>query len=314
MTAGPHAPDRRPTRLASLLLLAGLAASLLAHPAPATAGNVVVLRSRALSQYDAAIAGFEAAHKGPVTRFTIEDTGAARLRERVAALRPDVLVAMGLRAALYARDHFPRTPVVYCVVQDPERNDLGGAWITGVSTAVPRDVELATFKTTAPEIRRLAVFYGRETGLEFARGARVAAAAAGLELVEVALGDLSELADRAREAVERSDALWMPADPTIAASEPFRFLLRLSLAQRKPLFVFSDALVRAGAMAAVVPDFGAAGAQAAQAVRRIQAGERAGDIPVATVRRTRLVVNETTARALGRELPLAVRRDGEVLP
>ena len=106
----------------------------------------------------------------------------------------------------------------------------------------------------------------------------------------------------------------MPADPTIAASEPFRFLLKLSLEQRKPLFVFSDALVKAGALAAVTPDYAVAGAQAAEAVRRIQAGERAGDIPVARVRRTRLVVNGATARALGRELPVAVRRDGEVLP
>jgi putative ABC transport system substrate-binding protein len=312
--SGPRAPRRRLIGLTSLLVFAGLAAGLLAHPTPAIAGNVVILRSRALGQYDVAIAGFEAAYRGQVTRFTIEDTGATLLRARVVALRPDALVAMGLRAALYARDHFPRTPVVYCVVQDPEHNDLGGAWITGVSTVVPHDVELAMFKATAPDIHRLAVFYGRATGGEFARGARAAAAAAGLELVEVPLGDLSELADRAREAAAHADALWMPADPTIAASEPFQFLLKLSLTQRKPLFVFSDALVRAGALAAVIPDYAAAGAQAAQAVRRIQAGERAGDIPVTAVRRTRLVVNEVTARALGRELPLAVRRDGDVLP
>jgi putative ABC transport system substrate-binding protein len=279
-----------------------------------SAGNVVVLRSRALGPYDAAIAGFEAAYKGRVIRFTIEDAGAARLAERVGALRPDAVVAMGLRAALYARDYFPRTPVVFCAVGDPEHNDLGGTWITGISTEVPQAVELATLRTAAPDVHRLAVFYGRATGAGFARGARAAAAAAGLELIEVAVGDLSELADRAREAAAHADALWLPADPTVAASEPFNFLLRLSLDERKPLFVFSEALVRAGALAAVTPDYALAGAQAAEAVRRIQAGERAGDIPVATVRRTRLVVNEATARALGRELPIAVRRDGQVLP
>jgi ABC-type uncharacterized transport system substrate-binding protein len=66
-------------------------------------------------------------------------------------------------------------------------------------------------------------------------------------------------------------------------------------------------------MAATTPDYTAAGAQAAEAVKRIQAGERAGDIPVTGVRRTRLVVNEATAKALGRDVPVAVRRDGEVL-
>ena len=311
---GPRTAHSRAIRLAPLILLAGLAGGVLAHPGRAVAGNVVVLRSRVLGPYDAAIEGFESAYKGRVTRFTIEDTGAANLAVRVGALRPDAIVAMGLRAALYARDHFPRTPVVFCGVQDPERNELGGTWITGVTTEVPQSVELAMLKTTVPDVHRLAVFYGRATGAEFARGARAAAAAAGLELVEVALGDLSELAVKAREAAAHADAMWLPADPTVAASEPFNFLLRLSLEQRKPLFVFSDALVRAGALAAVTPDYALAGAQAGEAVRRIQAGERAGDIPVSTVRRTRLVVNEATARALGRELPLAVRRDGKVVP
>jgi putative ABC transport system substrate-binding protein len=302
------------SRLASRLRAGALALALLTVAAPAMAGNVVILRSRTLGAYDQAIAGFEGAYRGTVTQFTVEDSGGARLAARVAALRPDALVAVGLRAATYARDHFPRTPIVFCVVQDPERSDLGGAWITGVSTAVSQGTELASFRTAVPDVRRIAVFYGRETGGDFARAARAAAAASGLELVEVALGNLSELAGRARDVVGRVDALWMPADPTVAASEPFRFLLKLSLERRKPLLVFSDALVKAGALAAVVPDYGAAGAQAAEAVRRIQSGERAGDIPVAAVRRTRLVVNEATARALGRELPVAVRRDGEVLP
>jgi len=309
----PAHPSRVGLSIRGLARLAVIVASLLTLSAPAWAGNVVVLRSRAAGPYDEAIAGFDAAFRGQVTRFTIEDTGAARLAERVGTLRPDALVAIGLRAALYARDHFPRTPIVFCVVQDPEHSDLGGAWITGVSTAIPQQVELASLRTAAPDVRRVAVFYGRDTGAEFARGARTAAAAVGFELVEVPIANLSELAGRAREAVAHADALWMPADPTVAASEPFKFLLKLSLDQRKPLFVFSDALVKAGALAAVVPDYAAAGAQAAEAVRRIQSGERAGDIPVAATRRTRLVVNEATARALGRELPLAVRRDGEVL-
>jgi ABC-type uncharacterized transport system substrate-binding protein len=292
------------TLLALALTLAG----------PAMAGQVVVIRSRALGSYDAAVAGFEAAYQGKVERFTLEDDGIPRLGDRIAAVRPEVIVAVGLRAALYVRDHFPRTPMVFCAVQDPVHNDLGGAWITGVSTEIPPEAELASFKGAAPDVRRVAVFYGRVTGAAFVRRARVAAAAVGLELVEVALDDLSELADRAREAVTHADALWMPADPTVAASEPFQFLLKLSLDRRKPLFVFSDALVKAGALAAVTPDFVVAGAQAAEAVRRIQAGEHPGDITITAVRRTRLVFNGATARALGREVPLAVQRDSEILP
>jgi len=288
--------------------------ALLTFGRTAVAGQVVVLRSRALGPYELAIAGFESAYRGQVTRLTIEDSSATALRDRISLLRPDVVVAVGLRAALYVRDQLPRTPMVYCAVQDPGRHHLDGAWITGVSAEVPPEAELASLRSAAPDVKRVAIFFGRESGAALVRTLHGAATSAGLELVEVPLGDLSELAGRARDVVSRVDALWLPADPMVAAPEPFRFLLKLSLEQRKPLFAFSDALVRAGALAAVVPDYARAGALAATAVRRIQSGERAGDIPASSVQRTRLVINGATAKALGRELTLAARRDGEVLP
>lgn len=314
MSAHPLPAPQRSVGTGLIAPLAAMVLALLTFGRPAVAGQVVLLRTRALGPYETAIAGFDSAYRGQVTQLTIEDTSATALRDRISILRPDVVVAVGLRAALFARNQLPRTPVVYCAVQNPERHHLDGAWITGVTSEVPPEVELRSLKSAAPDVRRVAIFFGRESGASRVRSMRRAATSAGLELIEVPLEDLSELADRAREVVYRADALWLPADPMVAAPEPFRFLLKLSLEQRKPLFAFSDALVRAGALAAVVPDYARAGALAAGAVRRIQAGERAGDIPPSTVQHTRLVINGATAKALGRELPVAVRRDSEVLP
>lgn len=307
-------PVRRVRGAAWRLRVVGpaLAAALVLTTVPAHAGQVVILCTRASSAYDSAAAGFASAYRGAVVRFSLEEDDSALLR-RIADLRPDAIVAVGLRAALYARDRFPRTSVVFCAVPEAARDELSGDWLTGVTTDVAPAAEFGSWRRMAPDVRRVAMFYGAGTGAALARAARGAAAAHGLELVEVPVNDLSQLATRAREVAPRVDALWMPADATVAVNEAFQFLLRLSLERRKPLFVFSDALVRAGAMAATTPDYAAAGAQAAEAVRRIQSGERAGDIPVAGVRRTRLVVNETTARALGRDLPVAVQRDSEVL-
>jgi hypothetical protein len=49
-------------------------------------------------------------------------------------------------------------------------------------------------------------------------------------------------------------------------------------------------------------------------VLRIRAGERAGDIPVARARGSHLVVNEGTAKAIGRRVPDPLRGVAEVLP
>lgn len=146
------------------------------------------------------------------------------------------------------------------------------------------------------------------------RAARAAAKGRGLELIEVPIAQLSDLAIAAERAAGAADALWLPGDATVATPETFRFLLELSLVTRKPLLVFSESLVRAGALAAISPDYGSVGEQVAAVVRRILAGERPGDIPVASVRRTRLVVNGSTARLLGRELSHQAMHDAEVLP
>jgi putative ABC transport system substrate-binding protein len=224
-----------------------------------------------------------------------------------------VVVAIGLRAAIFARDRLPRTPLVFCVVPNFERHELTAGWITGVSNDVPPLTELTALRAAAPDVRRVGLLYGRDRGPGPLRQARAAAAAAGLTLIEAPLADLSELPGRARDLVARVDALWMPPDPTLATPEAFRFLLELSLQARKPLLVFSEALVRAGALVAVFPDYEWVGARAADGVRRIQAGERAGDIPVVPLRQTRVILNQSTARALGRDLPPTALHGAEVL-
>jgi len=300
-------------RAAAGLLLA-VALGLAVAPSPAGAGTVVVLRSRALGVYDSLVAGFRASYRGSVADLVLGDEDDPALGRRIAALHPDAVVAVGLRAALFTRDQLARTPLVFCAVQRPDRRGLQGVWVTGVSGDVPPAAELAGLKAAAPDVRRVVLFYGRGSGAPFARAARAAAASLGLELIEVPLADLSELAGAGRGGAERADALWMPPDPVIAAPEAFQFLLRLSLDRRIPLLTFSEALVRAGALAGACPDFNVVGEQLAEIVRRIQAGERPGDIPVTTARRVRWWFNRSTARALGRELPPLAVRGGEVVP
>ena len=82
------------------------------------------------------------------------------------------------------------------------------------------------------------------------------------------------------------------------APEVFRYLLDLSLSSRRPLLVYSESLVRAGALAAVTPDYRWVGGQLAAVARRIRAGQTPGSIPVVPLKRTHIAYNEVTARAL----------------
>ena len=290
-----------------------LLAALAVAPASALAGSVVVLKSRPLASYDAVVAGFRAAHGEEIVELSLDSTGTDELERRVAAEHPDAVVAVGLRAALAAHVRLPRTPLVYCAVQASDHQRLAGEWATGVAAEWSPRAELNALKAAAPDVRSVAFFYDSASGSASVRSARSAARAAGLRLVEAPIGSLERLGDAARAAERGADALWMPPDATLRTPEAFRFLLDLSLASRKPLLVFSDALVHAGALVSSAPDYAQMGARAAEAVHRIQGGDRAGDIPVTRVRPVRIVVNEATAKALGRTLPAELERTAEVI-
>jgi putative tryptophan/tyrosine transport system substrate-binding protein len=286
----------------------------LSMPAAGFAATVALIQSGPLAPYEQAAAAFESAFGKQVTTFMLDERNPAGLLRRVEATRPTVLVAVGLKAALFARDHLPRVPLVFCVVPNYERFDLTGGSITGVSADVPPERDLAALRSALPGVKRVGLIFGRASGATLARRARAAADAIGITLVEAPVTDLSDLQRVARDLAGRVDALWLPADPTVATPEVFRALLDLSLAQRKPLLVFSESLVRSGALVAASPDYAWMGTQVAGIVRRIQNGERAGDIGVLPLRQTRAVLNPATARALGCVVPATANSGIEVLP
>ena len=303
---------RRGRSRAAALPLAALL--VLAAAAPCAAGTVVLLRSRALAPYDSVAIGFRSGYRGPLVDVVLPESGADSVVQALQALRPDAVVAIGPRAAVLARDRLPGTAVVYCMVPDPARYELEGARITGVSFEVPPEADLMALLRAAPDVRRVGLILGATRRDDFARRARAAAARAGVTLVEARVADPGSLANGARQLVDAVDAMWMPADPVAATPEGFRFVLDLSLRHGRPLLVFAESLVRAGALVALCPDYAWVGARSAEAVRRIQAGERAGDIPVVPLQRTRMVLNLATARALKREIPAATVADALVVP
>jgi len=286
-------------------LAPGLVAFVILAGTQAAAGPVALLTSGSFPPYAATAAAFCASYHDTVTSFACDDHDSATVKRAIQRATPDVIVAVGIKAAQFARDHFPRTPLVYCVVHGPERYDLIGSWVTGVSADVPAAAQLGALRKAAPAVRH--VLFVRDASDEAAlRAARAAASQAGIELVDLAVRDASEVAAGARELAPRADAVWLTADRSVATPEVFRYLLQLSIEQKKPMLVFSESLVRAGALVAVAPDYEWIGARVAELVARIESGERAGDLAVVPLKRTRVVVNPATAHLLGLAAPETV--------
>jgi putative ABC transport system substrate-binding protein len=227
--------------------------------------------------------------------------------------RPDIVVAIGLKAAQLAHDRLPSTPLIYALVPAPERHGLAGPMVTGISADIPPGLELEVLRSLAPDVRRVGVVVG-PSSKEWTREAKVAAKRLRMHLEVSTAGDLGELGPKVRELASRADALWLAPDPSFSTPEVFRLELAQSLAHRVPLLAFAPPLVDAGALAAAAPDLGWLGERLAEMTRRVQSGERPGDVPTSPIRHVRPFVNLATARAIGREVPGAALSGAEVVP
>lgn len=292
------------------VLLAG--AWLAVAPGLAGAGGVAVVRSSDLPVYLHTVEAFRHAYHDPVFDLSIAGLDPDQAVERIRAHNPEIVVAVGLLASTLVRDRLPRLPLVYCMVPSPERHELIGSHITGISADIPPGLELGLLHEVAPDVKKVGVLVGPSSD-DWLNLAIPAARKLGLQLEVARVESVDQLGSELRGLLAGVDALWMPADPDIATPEAFRFAMSEALKRRLPFFTFAPGLVRAGALAAAAPDLDWVAGKLVQAVRRVQSGERAGDVPSTEVKRVRLVTNLATARALGREIPAGVLRDAELV-
>jgi putative ABC transport system substrate-binding protein len=275
---------------------------------------VLLLRSGNLDPYREAERGFRLAFKDSVVVLDASSGSEEAIAGAIRGLHPQVVVAIGLRAAILARDHLAHLPVVYCAIPHPQRFDLDAEWMAGVRTDVDPALEVRALCQVAPGAKSIGYLCSADANPDDRRRARDAARAAGLEFVEAPIANASELPQVARRLAARVQALWIPADPLVATPQGFQFLLALSLESRLPILAFTDALVKKGALVAVTPDYVEAGGLAAQQVHRIRVGERPTDLPALAVTRMHTVVNLATARSLGTAGNVSALRGLEFVP
>mgnify|MGYP002631645153 CR=1 FL=1 len=268
----------------------------------ALAGGVAVVKSDSLTAYDAPATAVVAGLGGHTTvevhdikgdRDTAEDVMKELRRDK-----PDVVVALGPKAAWSVREALPDTPLVYVMVSDPARYGIEGPLVTGVSENVPPDALMAQVHLFAPEVQRIGMVLHSDN--QDARVAESIAAAerAGFELKVLRVTrerDVKGALLRLRDTV---DAVWMVPDAVVVTPENFRFLREESRRIGMPVIASSEVLVQAGALMCVAPDYAVVGEQAAQLTLSILGGTSPSELPVLHPTAVRVVLNRETMEAI----------------
>jgi putative ABC transport system substrate-binding protein len=233
-------------------------------------------------------------------------------------LKVDIIVTMG-RPVLAAKQATSVIPIVFAAANDPLGTGLvaslarPGGNVTGLSVQGPdlagKRVQL--LREVGPGLRRLAILTNVDypaAVLEMSE-AQAAARTLGLEVATLEVQRAEDVVPVFESLKGRADALYVCVDPVLTARRIS--INTLANVARLPTITGLREYVEAGSLMSYGPSIPDLFRRAAEYVDKILRGAKPADLPVEQPTKFDLIINLTTAKALGLNIPegLLLRAD-----
>jgi putative tryptophan/tyrosine transport system substrate-binding protein len=226
-------------------------------------------------------------------------------------LNVDVIVTWGTETALAAKRQTSVIPIVFTIVGDPVGSGLvsslrrPGGNITGLSTQHPDAAEkrIELLRMMVPNCRRLAILgnYGNPGPLSEMRESKAAALKIGMEVIELDVRRLDDIAPAFARIENLADTLLIASDAFLTTNRDK--INSLALDARLPTMQGYREAVVAGGLMSYAPNYLELFRGAAKYVDKILHGTKPADIPVEQPTKFDLVINRKTAKVLGLSIP-----------
>jgi putative tryptophan/tyrosine transport system substrate-binding protein len=235
----------------------------------------------------------------------------AEIAAALVRLKVDVIVTSGTPAILAAKQATSIIPIVFATAGDPVGTGLvaslarPGSNVTGLATLAAdlagKRIEL--LREVVPGLRRLAIMANVGNPFTVLELGEVQAVAGtlGLEVDTLEIRGAQDIAPAFEALKGRADALYVCTD-ALATTNRIR-INTSALGARLPTMHGTRDYVEVGGLMSYGPNFPDLFRRAADYVDKILHGTKPGDIPVEQPIKFDLVVNLTTAKALGLDLP-----------
>lgn len=248
--------------------------------------------------------------------FFVEDTKgsssdlAPRMVKLLAA-KPDIIFTVGTAAALAAKQATATVPVVFAWVGDPVQTKLIATYassqnnLTGISVSSDSlsGKRLEALLSVAPKIKRLlAIVSSKESvaqsSFRFLQGT---AQKLNVQVVRRDATTEEELKQVLQDTPKGSvDAIFHI--PSYLGSF-IHLLIEKAKQDKIPLMVHEESMAVKGALLSYGPDFRSVGNQSARLAAKVLTGEKPSFIPSETPDKLLLVLNLSTANAIGLKVP-----------
>jgi len=234
----------------------------------------------------------------------------AEIAAELIRLKVDVILTHNTPPVLAAKQATSTIPIVFATGGDPVGTGAvaslarPGSNVTGLSSqqtdVVGKRVEL--LRELVPGLRRFAILVSDSPyGVLEVSEVQAAAHTVGLEVAAFEIRRTEDIAPAFETLKGRADALYVIADP-VTISNRVR-INTLALAARLPTMHNVREAVEAGGLMSYGPNWSDMFRRAADYVDKILRGAKPGDLPVEQPTKFDLVINLTTAKALGLTIP-----------
>jgi putative ABC transport system substrate-binding protein len=238
----------------------------------------------------------------------------AEIAAEFVRLKVDVIVTLGTQPVLAAKQATAHVPIVFAAAGDPVGTGLvaslarPGSNLTGLSLQAPdlAGKRLELLREVIPSLRRVAVLInvGNAAAVRELGEVQAAARTLGLELITLEIRRAEDIAPAIEALKSRTEVLYVPSDPLFT---PNRIRINtLALSARLPTIFFERDYVDAGGLMSYGPNRSDMFRRAAELVDKILRGAKPGDLPVEQPTKFELVINLTTAKALGIDVPTSL--------
>jgi putative tryptophan/tyrosine transport system substrate-binding protein len=236
---------------------------------------------------------------------------AAEIAAEFVRLKVDAFVTYATAPVIAAKQATSVIPIVFAVAGDPVGTGLvaslarPGGNVTGVSLQKTdlAGKRLELLREVVPGLHRVAILgnVGNPAVVPEVREVQAGAGTFGLDVATLEIRRAEDIAPAFEALKGRAEALYVCGDPLVDTN---RIRVNtLALAARLPTISDFREYVEAGGLMSYGPNFPDLFRRAADLVDKILRGAKPADIPVEQPTKFDLVVNLTTAKALGLTIP-----------
>lgn len=244
---------------------------------------------------------------------------AQTIAKNFASQKKDLILAIATPTAQAAYNATKDIPIVITAVTDPVKSGLAKSLekpetnVTGTSDALPIGKQFELLKKLVPNAKKVGMLYNTsEANSEIqVTEAKDAAPKFGLEIVPSGISNVNEIPAALDALLAKVDVLYNPTDNMIASSMPI--IYSKSIAKKIPVIGSEKGQVESGALATSGIDYYKLGYQTGLVAVDILGGKKPQDIAITTLQDTQLVINETSATALGITIPDDLKSKAELI-